>query len=275
MDKTAIEAIQALAHAEQINETFAGSDLSTVALPKDYQLADMERFSNQPFRFRGRFTTHIIAEYAAYLNANGNQETGVFVDSQQSKASAIINMGDDTLPLWGDHTASITLKRSAEFEALWQHKNKPHSQIDFIDFIEDWPESIVFLEDADTAMQLTTAIAAIRKLTIRTESDKTNEQGDFNASSSEFDKIEIKNNNGAPLPYGFRFACSPYEGLQLRMFECRLRGLADGKTVQLKYRIVAIDSILDDIGTEFKDKLKADITAPGISFYCGAMEYQK
>ena len=276
MDKTAIEAIQTLAHAEQINKTIAETDLFTVALPKGYHLEDLEKFGNQPNRFRGHFTTHLIDEFTDYLNANATENTGIFVDSQKSTAHAIIDMGRGGNPKWGAHKASITLKPTPEFAALTANKDKAFDQLAFIDLLEDWPECIIFQDGSDDGktMGLTTAIAAIRKLTIKQASDKTTETGDFNATVSQFDQIEV-NANGAPLPQGFIFTCTPYEGLSEVRFECRLRAMTEGKTVQLKYRILAYDRILDDIAVEFKDTLKAKITAPGASFYCGEMAYQK
>lgn len=276
MDKTAIEAIQALAHAEQINKIIADTDLFTLALPNGYHMEDMEKFCNQPYRFRGHYITHLIDEFTAYLNANGSQSTGIFVDSRKSTAHAVIDMGDCHVPQWGAHKASITLKHTPEFAALSANKDKDFDQLAFIDWVEDWPECFTFLggSEDDSIIPLPTAIAAIRKLTLKQASDKTMEAGDFNAAISQFDQIEV-NANGAPLPKGFIFTCIPYEGLSEIRFECRLRAMTNDKKVKLKYRIMAYDRILDDIAVEFKDTLKAKITAPGASFYCGEMAYQK
>lgn len=274
MDKTAIEAIQALAHAEQINKTIAETDLFTVALPNGYHLKDMEKFGNQPNRFRGHFTTHLIDEFADYLNANATENTGIFVDSKKSTAHAIIDMGHGGNPKWGAHKASLTLKPTPEFTALTANKDIALSQLTIIDLVEDWPECFTFQDGSKDGevMGLSAAIAAIRKLTLKQASDTTTEVGDFNAAISEFDKIEV-NANGAPLPKGFLYTCTPYEGLLQVRFECRLRAMYNDKTVQLKYRILAYDRILDDIAVEFKDTLKAKIKTLA-SFYCGEMAYQ-
>ena len=276
MDKTAIDAIQALANAEQINKIIAETDLFTLALPNGYHMEDMEKFGNQPYRFRGHYITHLIDEFTAYLNANATENTGIFVDSAKSTAHAIIDMGNNDNPFWGAHKASITLKPTPEFAALSANKDKAFDQLAFTDWVEDWPESFAFLDGSEDGsfMSLPTTIAAIRKLTLKQASDKTLEAGDFNAAISEFDQMEV-NANGAPLPKGFIFTCTPYEGLSEIRFECRLRAMTEGKTVQLKYRILAYDHILDDIAVEFKDTLKAKINAPGASFYCGEMAYQK
>jgi len=278
MDKTAIEAIQALAHAQFINTELGRNENAQSiqqALPNGYTVIDTEQYEKCPNRFRGQFTTHLISDFVDYINTNGSANTGIFVNTDKSTATAIINMGSSSAPEWGDHKASLTLKKTPEFAKLLANINIKLDQLAFIDLIEDYPECFSFIDGTDDTkmMALPTAIAAIRKLTVSQASETTIEASDFAANLSSTDKIEFKAQGNIP-PKGFFFICHPYEGLSEVRFECRLRAISDGKEVKLKYRILALDRIIDDIGVGFKEYLKANIAATN-QFYCGEMAYQK
>lgn len=278
-DESAINAIRDLTYAQEMSNLLSDNRNAAslqVVLPSGYSLADLEKYETRPKRFRGEFKTHLIDEFVAYVNSNGNDNTGIFVDAERSKATAIIDMGKRKAPEWGDHKATIGLKKTPAFEKLLANQENEFDQLAFIDFIEDWLEYVVFLEDAsgqDKPMQLTIAITSIRKLTISSTSDKTSEAGDFKASHSQFDSIELKASGNKP-PKGFDFHCTPYDGLIERHFNCRLRAITNGKEVKLKYRIIALDSIMDNIGLEFKQALQDDTKVEGAQFYCGEMNYQ-
>ena len=259
MDKTAIEAIQTLAHAQLINTELGRNENAQsiqMALPNGYTVIDTEQYEKCPNRFRGQFTTHLISDFVDYTNSNGSANTGIFVNTDKSTATAVINMGSSSAPEWGDHKASLTLKKTPEFAKLLANIDTKLDQLAFIDLVEDYPECFSFIDGTDDTkmMALPTAIAAIRKLTVT-------------------DKIEFKAQGNTP-PKGFFFICHPYEGLSEVRFEGRLRAISDGKEVKLKYRILALDRIIDDIGVEFKEHLKANIIATD-RFYCGDMAYQQ
>jgi len=278
MDKTAIEAIQTLAHAQLINTELGRNENAQsiqMALPNGYTVIDTEQYEKCPNRFRGQFTTHLISDFVDYTNSNGSANTGIFVNTDKSTATAVINMGSSSAPEWGDHKASLTLKKTPEFAKLLANIDTKLDQLAFIDLVEDYPECFSFIDGTDDTkmMALPTAIAAIRKLTVSQASETTIEASDFAANLSSTDKIEFKAQGNTP-PKGFFFICHPYEGLSEVRFEGRLRAISDGKEVKLKYRILALDRIIDDIGVEFKEHLKANIIATD-RFYCGDMAYQQ
>lgn len=278
MDKTAIEAIQTLAHAQLINTELGRNENAQsiqMALPNGYTVIDTEQYEKCPNRFRGQFTTHLISDFVDYTNSNGSANTGIFVNTDKSTATAVINMGSSSAPEWGDHKASLTLKKTPEFAKLLANIDTKLDQLAFIDLVEDYPECFSFIDGTDDTkmMALPTAIATIRKLTVSQASETTIEASDFAANLSSTDKIEFKAQGNIP-PKGFFFICHPYEGLSEIRFEGRLRAISDGKEVKLKYRILALDRIIDDIGVEFKEYLKANVAATD-QFYCGEMAYQK
>lgn len=274
MDSTAINAIRDLAYAHRTQEVLDNTQAKSfqVIVPKDYAVVDLEKFDDNPNRFRGTFKTHLISEFVSYVNEHGNGATSVFVDAEKSTAMAIIDLSGATLG-WGDHRANIELKKTPEYKALVELMLSGLTQDGFIDFVEDFAPNISFFSD-DTTVITSAAITAIRKLTVSTQSDTTSEAGDFKASLSKTDQIEVSSKAGM-MPTGFYFTCVPYEGMEPVQFDCRLRAVTEGKAVALKYRVIGIDRVMNQIGLDFLARLNDGINHDSAAgFYCGIMEYQ-
>jgi uncharacterized protein YfdQ (DUF2303 family) len=277
MDSSAINAIRDLTAADRANASIYGDSnvsIPLVVVPENHKLLDLERYTDQPARFRGHFSTRQIQEFIEYINDKGGKDTGIFVNPEDAEAKAIMNMGFTDAPLWGDHTASLLLKKQPEFAALLDQQNKRLTQQDFIDFAEDWQDHIIFVDDQDVQINSKAAINAIRRITVSATQNSESSVGNFSASQSSMDAIEVKA-AGATPPYGFKFLFNPYESFQSRIFTCQLRAITDGKSVSLKYRIVGLDQHINSIGVEFKELLEKSITETGVGFYTGTMQYQK
>jgi uncharacterized protein YfdQ (DUF2303 family) len=270
-----VNAIRDLANAEATTERLDCLDKIPVLCPPGYTLVDTERFEDTPALYRAQFATHLFKEFANYINTHALlTATSVFVDVLESTATAILDMGDGDEPLWGKHRAKLALKKTPEFDALTKTACKTLSQQDLIDFIEDWAECLVFYSDDSTEIPLNKAIAAIRDLTVSTQSDNTSKVEDYQSTYSATDMLEIKSRGDTP-PVRLVFSCAPFDGFQDFHVSCRLRAVSDGKSVSLKYRIIGFDALLNDIAMLFKAMLEEAITAEDTRFYCGTIRYQE
>lgn len=275
MDKTGVYAIRDMATNEQANYQLNTFDnlVPAVIIPDGHKLTNLEKLAAAPTRFRGEFRTRYIEEFINYVNENGTLNTGIFIDPENDYAKAILNMGHEDIPQWGDHLATLNLTKTPEFLKLIINAGKILSQQELIDFAEDWQPNIEFIGNEEETLGFKESINAIRRLTVSATQSNESITGNFNASQSSLDAIEVKA-AGAVLPYGFIFTCIPYESFNEAVCLCQLRALTDGKTVNLKYRIMVLDSLINKIGIEFKELLKKSITI-GAGFYNGTMDYQK
>jgi uncharacterized protein YfdQ (DUF2303 family) len=144
--------------------------------------------------------------------------------------------------------------------------------MELIDFIEDWSPNVAFFS-ADKGVSTSSAISAIRKMAVNTKSESINESGDFNASLSSFDQIEVSAKVGI-MPDRFEFRCSPYDALSERPFECRIRATTDEKKVSLKFRIIGIDRVQNEIAIELGNRLMQELTISSSKIHLGDMKYQ-
>jgi len=273
MDKSAIEAIAQLSAAKTTQEKLEAESIasvwpsSAVLVPDDYALLSTEKFQSAPNFFTGTFATHIISDFVSYVNKNGSDQTGVFVDTKSMMAQAIIDLGQPESPKWGRHRAELTLKQSSEFCSAWTNQHKSFTQQQFIDFFEDWAECISFIDDKNNLIDIGSALAAIRKLTVKQHNEKTSQVGDYKQVLSEFDQLEVAAGEQSP-PAGFCFSCIPYDELEMVKLVCRLRATIKDNNVFLSYRVIGLDRVLDDLGQELLQLLAKDIEVAD-DFYCG------
>lgn len=262
LDKTAIEQISKLAVAEANTYNSELSKTSAIALPKDFELHNLEKFHKGRYRFRGRLTTASLADFVSFTKARAEQGLSCpgFIDADALSATTIFNLGTAQEPGHGDYTATLKLKETAAFAAALRVDGHRFIQRDLIDFIVDWKDALTPYDAGATPgdvtyAPLTRAIEAIRAVTITSKSEAETSVGDLRATTSTFDEVEAKSRVG--LPSGFVFNGVPYLGLNKVSFLLRLAVLpGDGRSPPaLQLRIVQKEALLEGIATDFKTVL--------------------
>lgn len=274
MDNSAVEAIAALAITKETNRALL-VDLHTIILPEKHNIKSLEAFKQKPDRFRGTYKTNLIGEFTDYIEEYSTSNTAVFIDQNEMSAKAILDMGNDEKPQWGEHKALVTLKKTPAYAALLQFCNGHLDQQAFIDFAEDWQDHIQFYhEETSPTEQKTFAqhITTLRKLTVKSTSTADQTTSNFAAQRSALETIEVQATGQEP-PAGFRFKTIPHEGFTEVTFTCQLRAVSNDKDVKLKYRIGKLETIKEAIGQEFREKIKT--TDDALRIFIGNMAYQE
>lgn len=272
MDKSAIQEIAKLATANEIML----HDHDAICVPDGYELLSLEKFDVAPDHFRGTFSTTVLSEFTAYINSHGDADTGVFVNQEAMCALAIIDMGHQEGPRWGKHRADIKLLKTPAYTAVLKFANAVLLQQDFIDFAEDWQDNVQFYFEGTEApvASFQQTIKVLRRLKVNVNASSEQNAGNFSASRSALETIEIKAGN-EELPAGFRFSVIPYEGFDPVLLNCQLRAVSDDKNIKLKYRIGQQEIIAEAIANQFREKLingiKAELNG---AIFIGRMEYQ-
>lgn len=278
MDKSAVQEIVKLA----VNAGALLEENNAAIIPDGYKLQSLEHLQLRPYLFRGLFSTNLLNEFAGYVNAYGNSDTSVFIDQQSMSALAVIDQGSQEEPKWGRHKAKIELLATPAYSAILKRDNNPLLQQDFIDFAEDWQENIQFYftneaqPDAYQPTLFKQTIKTLRKLKVSATASKEQSVGNFSASQSALESIEVKAGN-EDIPAGFLFNVTPYEGFDPITLDCQLRAVNDEKSVKLKYRIGQLGLIEERIANQFREKLNVEINAKelSIALFIGKMSYQQ
>lgn len=273
MDKSAIEQIQLARQIEAANT--AVTTQSVLALPKDFEIKNMEQYEENRRRFRGTMNTNSLEAFASYTKDNTKTECACFVNADEMCASLIFNIGNEEAPGHCDHVAKLALEKTAEYRALLSILDKPINQKDLAEFIEDWRPHISAFgaedEDGERApIALPRALHAIRKITIESKQASESETRNFGASASSMESIDLRGDQLPPEV--IEFLCQPYADLAARTFELRLGVLTENKTFPvLKLRMIRQEQQQEEMAEQFEQLIRAQTAniEPAVKTYIG------
>jgi Uncharacterized conserved protein len=252
MDSSAIQLIQDTAIQAAASNRL---NTHTPAIIIGSDIKSTEHLGEGRSRFRGKLTTDSLDDFVTYTKDHPGGHG--FVDAENIAAKVFFNLGETEAPGHGDWTAMLKLKPTAEYAAMLKVLGNRLSQRDMIDFAEDWSGNITAIAADGAQINVSKALAAVRKLTIKATAEATHTEKDFGARKSSLEEIEASADDG--LPYGFGFTATPYAGLAIRSFTLRLSILTGGDKPQLVLRAIALESAQEAIAQEFKRKLQDGI----------------
>lgn len=251
MDATAIKEIERLANEAAKNRDL-DTDSNTILV--DGKVIPLEQYDDGRFRFRGRFATNSIRDFAEYVKENHRPDHSQgFVDTNKLSATVFLNIGNLESPGHCDWTASIVPKETAAYAALRKIDGKPLSQRDATDWLEDWHPFLKANYGADTK-PLTAAIAALRDIKVSTKGEQVSVEGDTNRKRSAMEEVEASSAGG--IPSSITMNVEPYEELRIRDFTLRISVITGGPAPQILFRLAQKEAIEEDIAQEFKKVLR-------------------
>ena len=262
MDESAIKTIQNTAIDANLNRIPEEVSDRLTALPNDYKLHDLERFLPSRLRFRGTFFTNSLPDFARYVKDNVGGQGFIVADKSKLESTVFFNLGDVDGPGHADWNAVLTMDRTPAYQELLAINGGPQTQRDVIDFIEDWSHLFTAYKTGDDGqddepIKLAKAIAAIRKIKIKAQSESETQHHQFKNQQSRLDSVEASSDDG--LPDILTFTTEPYRGLPSREFDLRLSILTGGSAPALVLRIVGLDNHIEQIGNQFKEQLLREI----------------
>lgn len=266
LDKSAIQELRKDEVIKSIQATLSTTDCPTAVAPDDYSVHNLESFMSGRYRFRGNMRTTSIPAFLAY--ANERTEVSCFVDAENMSARAFFNLGDQENPGHGDDTASISLKKTAPFNALLGIDGTKRGQKELAEWLEDWREFISFSDSSGVSLSAVQAIGAVRRVTISAKAEQTHEERDFGTSRSAMEEIEA--NAEDKLPSHIIFNCTPYEGLGERSFAVRLSLLTGEEKPKFSIRIVRLETQEEEMADEFKDLIEAGLNEEIAKVFVGS-----
>jgi len=145
MDKSAIEQIQQSATQECLVRHLK-SNLThdpVIIAPDNFKLRSLEPYMKNRSGYRFTFKTESINDFIQYGIDFDQVGASCFVDSSHMVAKTVFDLGTLEEPLHQEHTAFLSLEKTAAFSKLLSMNGAKLSQRQASDFIEDWDDSIV------------------------------------------------------------------------------------------------------------------------------------
>jgi uncharacterized protein YfdQ (DUF2303 family) len=272
MDSSAIQKIIDL--SQERNRIEVGA-IPAAIVAKDSSVASLEHLLESPIHHKAKFTTSVFDDFVGYCKVNSDEisYSTIYIDQKAMCARAIFDHGHAANPQWGHHNANLILDKTPEFAALLENNNKDLSQQEFVDFLRDWQKHIDLAEGGIDTIPFLDAINRIRKLTVTSLSKSESEVGNFSANKSALESVEVSAGSTTP-PGVLLWIGTPYEGFGKRNFNAEIRAKTDGSNIKLRYRITQLESGINDIANEFRDRIKQALAEDSINIYLGTIQHR-
>lgn len=264
MEQQTIDHIERNVTALKAAERLGCCQEEVALIPDGYSVARLEQYLEQPYRFRGIYTTTSMRHFMEY--ANQQKEVFCLVDPAQMIAVAYFDLGNPDNPGHGDHRARLTLKQSAPYAELLSRDGAFFSQKDFAEWMEDWRNYIKPANEGGQDINIKSAIQAVRKVTINEIKSAEHAQSNFSSAKSTMEKIDASSEE--QLPTGITFSCQPYGELSEHSFNLRV-SLLTGDAPRFRLRIIQIETAQEEMAEEFSEKLASGIESENSKVFIG------
>lgn len=262
----AIKEIQSANATAELGALLKGQLMPLVAVPDNFNVKSLEQYGANRLRQRGTFSTNSVDAFSYFVN-EFKQNLPVFVSDSEMTAEAIFNYGDSETQGHCDHTARLSLLKTAEFKDLLNIDGRTLDQRQVAEFLEDYRGNIVCFDSEGEVLDIKKSIAAIRRVTINSSAESESEQNDFSNSKSRIEK-HTAGSTVNTLPSGFRFTCEPYNGLPVRSFETRI-ALRGGDDIELTIKVKTLEKQFELIAKDFAKTVEEKVEN-NVSVYIGS-----
>lgn len=238
-----------------------------VIVPQGYILQSTEQFLPEPKSFRGNYSTNNLPDFIEYLVGNKTNATAIFIGDD--KVVGVIDCGDAESPQWGKHTATLSLKKTPEYAAMLEAIRRKHNQKDFIDFVQDHGHVIMFADDEDVEISFVEGLRGLRKLSVSSLTNKSQQLTDFSTSMSLDSATTVKNGSEKSVAAAL-LKTSGYNDLDEKIIKCPLRYSVEGQDIVIGIRIMQAAQFEQQLANEIAEKIKEGL--PDVRCYKGAMQ---
>jgi uncharacterized protein YfdQ (DUF2303 family) len=273
MDSSAIQKIIDL--GQERNRIEVGA-IPAAIISQNSKVESLEHLLENPIHHKVKFITSVFDDFVGYCkeNCNVDQHSTIYIDQKAMCARAIFDHGYAADPQWGHHNANLILDKTPEFAALLANNNQLLSQQDFVDFLIDWEKFVKLTAEENAELPFQDAINRIRKLTVTSLSKAESEVGNFSANKSALESVEVSAGSTKP-PAALLWSGVPYEGFSSRPFTAEIRAVVKGDSISLRYRIIQLESSINDIANEFRDHIKQALAEDSINIYLGTIQHRQ
>ena len=220
-------------------------------LPKGYDLHGLERFFDRPARRRGVASFKTESSFCDYVKRYQSPTTLAFADFDGFSMTAVLDyhdavVGDDGAvvtggPHWGQHRAVCRLPHDPDWETWTKHNDKPMSQIDFAQFVEDNMPAIVE-PDGATLLELVQDLEAKNKVTFK--GAQRLHDGSRSLQYEETTQQKLCKGN-IEMPESFKLRLKVFRWGDLWDLEAKLRYRIDGGHLILFYHLHRPQDVAD------------------------------
>lgn len=221
--RTEAEAVAHLAYTAADAETLEpGTIYALTDADGDYSVFTTDQYAPTPRRKTGSYTLTNVDHFIAYLEKHAAEHTEMWGRPRTGIVTAVINAhgGPGQAPGWEDHTATLHLTKTHDWND-WANIDRTWlTQEDFAEHVEDHLDSFLAPTAADM-LELAQHFKAHRY--VEFESGKRTKSGATTLVYRETDKAKAGVKGDLDIPDRINLQVAPYEGFATYKLNARFR----------------------------------------------------
>jgi uncharacterized protein YfdQ (DUF2303 family) len=230
-----------------------------------FSVLDLEDKLPEPVRVRGAVILDDSVSLIAYVTRfKEGDRAALYGDVDSCTVKAVLNGPVDTeTPGWGDHVATLALRKSIEWQR-WTARDRDYlSQVDFAELVEEGIEDII---DPPAADMLELALTFQATSTAQFRQGTNLSSGERQFTFQETIDAKAGRTGEVVIPKEFFLRLRPFEGADHVEIRARLRyRLRDGR-LTLGY---FLDEPAEIIRSSFRTVLEEVAEAAGVDHFLG------
>lgn len=255
----ALEAGQRIAALAQPVQRVGETGTPFLVVPQGFGLHDLSAWLPKPLRTKAAPVFPDQGSFAAYVNRFKTADSVLFADQDGAKVLAILDYHGPAEAAHGEHTATLVLKLSEEWQAWTQRNRRQLGQAELADFLEERALDI----REPSGGRIVDVVRNLRlKKNVVFEKVLSEENG-----SVDFRYVEdVKETGSLRIPLEWTLALRPYDHCEPVAVPVKVRyRLEDGK-VRFEYRLTRPDLITE---TAFRQVVEKAREATALPTYYG------
>ncbi|MFK5689577.1 DUF2303 family protein [Ornithinimicrobium sp. LYQ92] len=202
-----------------------------------------------PDRKTGQITLTNVDSFIDALAKHGLPETELYANTKAGTIRAVINAhgftsgGTEDAAGYGDHTITLALPATKDWQQWTAHDGKLMTQADFAEFIEDHLPNFVTPSGADM-LELAQTFQATTKVDFA--SSQRIASGETQLLYTEEQNATAGKKGSLAIPDKFSLALQPFERGEAYRVEARFRYRINGGNLALGYRLTRPEDVLRD-----------------------------
>lgn len=205
---------------------------------------DTDEYHAQPRRKKGTLVVSGFGSFQQYLDKHGiSSETEVIANLNDGTFRALINAGDSGNPGWADHTVTLKLSQSLEWERWASRSGKLMTQTDFAEFIEDNAKDIV---DPSSAEVLEIAQSLQVKRGVEFESGTRLADGNVQFGYRENTTATAGSVGQLSIPEKITLALRPFKDGEPYKVQALFRYRLQGSQLALGFKLQDPEKVIED-----------------------------
>lgn len=221
----------------------------------------------RPRRKTGNSTVADFGSFQQYLDKHGlTGETEVTASVTQSTFHAVIDAGDDTEAGWADHSITLKLAKSPEWQRWAGRSGQLVTQTDFAEFIEDNAKDIA---EPSSAEILEIAQSLQVKRGVEFESGTRLQDGNVQFGYRENTTATAGTVGQLSIPEKITLALRPFKGGDTYKVNAIFRYRLQGSQLTLAFKLQEPEKVLEDAFNTVAEQV-SDYTAQVDFLYLNA-----